>query len=72
VNRSKAARAAEVIWRAWTGGVLLDDLPSDVRPRDADEGCEAQQALEILAGPRLGWKIAATSAAGQAHRISVI
>jgi hypothetical protein len=43
---SKAAQVAEVIWRAWTGGVLLDNLPSDVRPRDADEGFEAQQALE--------------------------
>jgi 2-keto-4-pentenoate hydratase len=66
-GRGKAVQAAGVIWSAWTGGVLLDGLPSDVRPRDADEGFEVQQALEILAGPRLGWKIAATSAAGQAH-----
>jgi hypothetical protein len=30
--------AAEAIWCAWTAGVLLDELPFDVRPHDADEG----------------------------------
>lgn len=36
-------------------------------PRDEAEGMAAQDALRALAGDSYGWKIAATSTAGQAH-----
>ncbi|HWN36178.1 MAG TPA: fumarylacetoacetate hydrolase family protein [Pseudonocardia sp.] len=62
-----AARAAEIIWAAWTGGHRLTELPEQVRPVDAPAGWAAQLALAELAGPSYGYKIAATSAAGQAH-----
>lgn len=60
-------RAAETIWAAWTGGHQLAELPEQVRPADAPAGWAVQEALAELAGPSYGYKIAATSAAGQAH-----
>ena len=60
-------RAAEQLWQAWSAGLLLDGIDADVRPHDLDEGYEVQRALDALAGPSVGWKIAATSAAGQQH-----
>jgi 2-keto-4-pentenoate hydratase len=63
----RARRAAERIWAAWTSGERIGGLAADVRPRDAAEGFAAQQALCEHAGPSYGWKIAATSAAGQHH-----
>jgi 2-keto-4-pentenoate hydratase len=60
-------RAAETIWAAWTGGHQLTELPERCRPVDAPAGWAVQRALAELAGPSYGYKIAATSAAGQAH-----
>ena len=60
--------AAETIWRAWQRGEPLEALPEACRPATESEGYAAQAALEALAdSPVVGWKIAATSAAGQAH-----
>lgn len=56
---------AEAVWTAWRTGERLTALPD--APRDDAEGMAAQDALRTLAGPAYGWKIAATSAAGQAH-----
>lgn len=61
------ARAAEQLWQAWRSGEALDGIDADVRPRDLDQGYAVQRALDGLAGPSAGWKIAATSEAGQAH-----
>jgi 2-keto-4-pentenoate hydratase len=55
---------AHTLWRAWTDGTPLTDPP---RLSTADAGWAVQQRLADLAGPGYGWKIAATSAAGQAH-----
>jgi 2-keto-4-pentenoate hydratase len=60
-------RAAQTLWEAWTSGRPLAALPDDLRPHDLDEGYAIQRALDDLAGPPAGWKIAATSAAGQRH-----
>lgn len=60
-----AERTAEAVWAAWTSGVRLPALPDP--PRDEAEGMAAQAALRALAGESYGWKIAATSTAGQAH-----
>lgn len=61
------ARTAEAVWAAWTSGHRIAELPAAVRPRDEAEGMAAQDALRALAGESYGWKIAATSTAGQAH-----
>jgi hypothetical protein len=31
------------IWNAWSGDMLLDCLPEDIRPNDSAEGFAAQQ-----------------------------
>jgi 2-keto-4-pentenoate hydratase len=59
--------AAATLWRAWSSGRALDALPPDLRPGNLDEGYAIQRALDDLAGPAAGWKIAATSRAGQEH-----
>ncbi len=63
----RAARGAELVWQAWTSGERVAELPEDVRPRTVEDGFAVQQALAAHAGSSYGWKIAATSAAGQAH-----
>jgi 2-keto-4-pentenoate hydratase len=45
----------------------MPGLPESVRPRTLAEGLAAQEALEAFAGPVGGWKLAATSQAGQRH-----
>jgi len=63
----KIQEAAGELWQAWSSGSALDALPPDLRPADLDEGYAVQRALDDLAGPAAGWKIAATSKAGQDH-----
>lgn len=64
---SRADKAAEILWSAWQSSRRMDALPEACRPRDLDEGYAVQAALGALAGRHFGWKIAATSAAGQRH-----
>ncbi len=66
-DENRAGAAADVLWAAWTSGQRIAALPDDVRPRDAAEGVAAQLALGAHAGESYGWKLAATTAAGQAH-----
>lgn len=66
-EHARADAAAELIWNAWTSGERLDALPDGVRPEDLDDGWAVQERLGTHAGPGYGWKLAATSAAGQAH-----
>lgn len=64
----KAEAVAATVWAHWQAGTVMDDLPVDIRPATRAEGYAAQARLEARsAEPRAGWKIAATSAAGQAH-----
>lgn len=64
----RAADAAHLIWSLWRAGETLDALPSACRPETASEGYAVQAQLPIVAGREvIGWKIAATSLAGQAH-----
>ena len=52
----------------WRAGETCDALPDACRPHTAAEGYAAQAQLPGVAGRELlGWKIAATSLAGQAH-----
>lgn len=61
-------QAARLLWQHWSAGTALDSLPSGLRPATRAEGHAIQAQLPLIAGARVvGWKIAATSAAGQAH-----
>ncbi|MCO1655674.1 2-keto-4-pentenoate hydratase [Pseudonocardia humida] len=62
-----AARVADILWSAWRSGERIEALPAPVRPSTPAQGWAAQRELVALAGPSYGWKIAATSGAGQAH-----
>lgn len=64
-----AARAAhELLSRLWREGGVIDALPEAIRPTTRGDGYAIQALLEDQsAKPLFGWKIAATSAAGQKH-----
>jgi 2-keto-4-pentenoate hydratase len=60
--------AATLLWRHWTARTRIEALPPACRPADRGEGYAVQAELAHRSGqPTVGWKIAATSAAGQAH-----
>ncbi|HEY7689321.1 MAG TPA: fumarylacetoacetate hydrolase family protein [Dongiaceae bacterium] len=60
-------RAALLIRSCWEERRRMAALPEDCRPKRLRDGYEIQAALEPLHGPTIGWKIAATSEAGQKH-----
>jgi 2-keto-4-pentenoate hydratase len=64
---SAAREAADLLWTLWSSGRTVDALPERCRPGTVDEGWQVQRALDALAGAHAGWKIAATSPAGQRH-----
>jgi len=65
---NRASEAAALIWRNWSGHSRIKSLPEACRPASVAEAYEAQEALVKLTGWRpIGWKIAATSTAGQKH-----
>jgi 2-keto-4-pentenoate hydratase len=66
-DENRARHTADALWAAWTSGERIGELPDDARPRDDAEGFAAQLAIGRHAGRTYGWKIAATTAAGQAH-----
>ena len=60
--------ASDLLWNYWHQGQRLAEIPEDIRPRTREEGYAVQALLEEhSAAPLFGWKIAATSKAGQAH-----
>ena len=65
---SAAAEAAAILWETWRQSRRIDQLPPRCRPRDRAEGYAVQREVARLSGQRVaGWKIAATSLAGQRH-----
>ena len=61
-------KAAELIWNSWENGNLIDKLPSKFVPKTKLEAYNVQQVYESFSkSPLFGWKIAATSKAGQSH-----
>ncbi|MDA8280458.1 MAG: hydratase [Actinomycetota bacterium] len=66
-SADRADQAAEVLWQAWQRGELIDHLPADCTPGSMEEGHAVQARLAERTGSRFGWKIAATSTAGQRH-----
>lgn len=68
MDATQARAASELLVRHWREGTVLAALPEPLRPATPAEGYAIQAQLERLsAKPLWGWKIAATSAAGQAH-----
>lgn len=60
--------AARLLLSAWRDATRLDGLPSTCKPADLDQGYAIQDALLVATGETLaGYKIAATSVAGQQH-----
>ncbi len=60
--------ASRLLSAHWAEGRRLEQLPEEARPANRAEGYAIQARLEEQsAAPLFGWKIAATSAAGQAH-----
>ncbi|RZI73837.1 MAG: hydratase [Variovorax sp.] len=60
--------AADAFWSAWQLGAAIDHLPAADRPATRAEGYAVQARLDDRSGkPPAGWKIAATSTAGQKH-----
>jgi 2-keto-4-pentenoate hydratase len=60
--------AAAILWQHWQERTRIDELPPDCRPKDRATGYSAQKEIVKFSGQNIaGWKIAATSAAGQKH-----
>ena len=65
VTDAVLARTAQGLWNAWTKGDLLQRLPTAPRPADLGDAYAVQFAMDRFAGPRVGWKLAATGAGGR-------
>ena len=66
-RRQDFADAAARLWRSWEAGEVIETLEQG-RPASMEDGYAIQAALAEACGQAVaGWKIAATSAAGQAH-----
>lgn len=60
--------ASDALWQHWQQGTCIDSLPAAIRPSTRAAGYAVQARLEARStAPLFGWKIAATSKAGQAH-----
>ena len=68
MTSERIERAADLLWQHVQAGTCLAALPDEVRPSTRAEGYAIQATVEARSrAPRAGWKIAATSKAGQAH-----
>jgi 2-keto-4-pentenoate hydratase len=68
LSENAAAEAEALLWDHFAAGTLLPALPERLRPTTRAEGYAIQARLERRsARPLFGWKIAATSLAGQRH-----
>lgn len=68
MNIAAINKAARILWQARLAQNRLSALPADCKPATLAEGYAVQDAMAALVGqPIFGWKIAATSAAGQKH-----
>jgi 2-keto-4-pentenoate hydratase len=66
LEQRRAARA--ILQRHWQDGTRLEALPPELQPADRAEAYRVQSHVEDSSGQLLkGWKIAATSTAGQTH-----
>lgn len=62
------SRAARFLLDLWDGGTRADAIPEEFRPATREAAYDAGAAIGALKGDKVaGWKIAATSVAGQKH-----
>jgi len=67
-SEERLQAASDVLWDHWQRGARIGALPEAVRPATREAGYGIQALLEPRSAfPLFGWKIAATSQAGQAH-----
>jgi 2-keto-4-pentenoate hydratase len=68
MNQQDIHGAAAILWQHWQQSTRLDELPARCRPGTRAEGYAIQAEVAKLSGQSIaGWKIAATSTAGQQH-----
>lgn len=68
IGNVETRTASGLLWDCWHQGRRIASIPEDIRPRTREDGYAVQARLEERsAAPLFGWKIAATSSAGQAH-----
>ena len=68
LDKTQIAAASQTLHDHWRAGTKLANLDVAERPRDRAEGYAIQAGIEnFSAGKLFGWKIAATSEAGQKH-----
>src|ERR1700693_4622081 len=68
LDKNQIAAAARTLHDHWRAGTKLAGLEAPLRPRDRAEAYAIQGRIENYSSGRLfGWKIAATSVAGQKH-----
>ena len=62
------AAAADLLLKNWAATTRITELPEALRPQSRGEGYDAAAAVAARSGSTVaGWKIAATSEAGQKH-----
>lgn len=68
MNQNTITTAAQIIWQHWHEAKRMAELPAECRPANRAEAYAIQAELPRLFGQAVsGWKIAATSLAGQKH-----
>lgn len=68
LGNAEIQAASDLLFDLWRHGRQIDALPPKLRPAGRADGYRIQALLEKRSGaPLFGWKIAATSRAGQAH-----
>ncbi|MBI5262654.1 MAG: hydratase [Bradyrhizobium sp.] len=68
LDNNQIRAASRILYGHWRAGTKLENLDAPLRPRDRAEGYAIQAAIETCSSSTLfGWKIAATSEAGQKH-----
>ena len=68
MNEANALSAAKSLWGHWQNGSTIQKLPEHACPKTRAEGYAVQGLLPTVSGRIVaGWKIAATSTAGQQH-----
>jgi 2-keto-4-pentenoate hydratase len=68
LDRDQIEAASRTLYDHWRAGTKLENLEASLRPHDRAEGYAIQSRIESHSKANLfGWKIAATSEAGQKH-----
>ena len=68
IERHQIASASQTLHDHWRAGTKLDALDASLRPQNRTDAYAIQAMIEKYSTTHLfGWKIAATSEAGQKH-----